>query len=371
MTSAGPVLSRRALNRALLERQMLLRRVDLPTDTVIERLIGLQGQTPLSPYIALWSRGEAFDPVALAAALVARSVVRMSLMRTTIHLVTARDALALRPVMQPVLERGFQSGSPFGKRLAGADLEAVKAAGRELMEEAPRSGGELRSLLAERWPDRDPESLAAAVRYLLPVVQVPPRGVWGRTGLPRLTTTEAWLGRPLDAATSPDETVLRYLAAFGPATVADIRTWSWLTGLREVVDRLRPRLRTFRDEQGRELFDVPAGLLPDPDSPAPPRFLPDYDNLLLSHDDRSRVAWPGYTAGLAPTWSWGALLIDGFVGATWKIDVKRTRATLRIEVLDRLSPADEAAVRDEGDRLLAFWAAAATEREIEVRPART
>ncbi len=349
---------------------MLLRRVSLPTDTVIERLIGLQGQTPLSPYVALWSRIEAFDPLVLAAALMDRSVVRMSLMRTTIHLVTARDGLALRPVMQPVLERGFHSGSPFGKQLVGVDLDALISTGRGLIEEEPRSAAELRALLAEGWPDRDPESLAAACRYLLPVVQVPPRGVWGRTGLPRLTTAEAWLGRPLDTETRPDETVLRYLAAFGPATVSDIRTWSWLTSLREVVDRLRPRLRTFCDEQGRELFDVPDGPLPDPDSPAPPRFLPDYDNLLLSHDDRSRVAWPGYTAGLAPTWSWGALLIDGFVGATWKIDVKRTRATLRIEVLDRLSPADEEAVRDEGQRLLGFWATAATEQEIEIRPAR-
>jgi hypothetical protein len=339
---------------------MLLCRERLPAADAIERLVGIQGQTPLSPYIALWSRLQAFEPTELAALILDRSAVRIAAMRTTIHLLTARDCLALRPVMQPVLDAGFAS-SPFRKNLAGVDIDAVLEAGRALLEEKPRSAAELGQLLRGQWPDRDGESLAYACRYLLPLVQVPPRGVWGRTGQTRHTTAEAWLGRPLDAGASPDAAVLRYLAAFGPATVSDVRTWSWQTGLREVVERLRPQLRTFRDEQGRELFDVPDGPLPDPDSPAPPRFLPDYDNIALSHADRSRiypqVPWGG-------GWEFGALLVDGFVGGTWRIRNERDTAQLLIRTMRRLPGADEAEVTEEGLRLLDFVAAGAATKDV-------
>jgi hypothetical protein len=353
MPAAGPVLTRRQLNRALLARQMLLRREPVSVETAVERLVGLQGQTPLAPYVALWSRLEPFDPEVLSGLLDSRRAVRIGLMRTTIHLVTTEDALALRPVMQPALDRTWAS-SGFRKRLAGIDMDALLLESRRLLEERPRGPAELGAELAARWPDYDRDSLAYASRFLLPLVQVPPRGLWNRTGAARHTTLEAWAGEPMSTDAAPDTAVLRYLAAFGPATVADMRIWCWLAGLREAFERLRPGLRTFRDERGRELFDVPDGPLPDPDTPAPPRFLPDYDNLVLSHDDRSRIVPP--EANQRVTWDWGALLVDGFVRGTWKVVRARDEAALQVKTFEPLAPADQVAVHAEGSRVLEFLA---------------
>jgi hypothetical protein len=366
------ILSRRALNRALLERQLLLRRVTMPAAGAIEHLVGMQAQVPRDPYIALWARLEGFQPDELSRLIADREAVRVGLLRTTIHLVTARDCLCLWPVLQPVQERGFQSGSPFGRNLVGMDVGEVLAAGRAILEERPRTIAALRASLAERWPDRDPASLAYAIRYLVPIVQLPPRGLWGISGQPTWTTVEAWLGRPLDDDPAPDRLILRYLAAFGPASVADMRTWSWLTGLRDVVERLLPQLRTFRDERGRELFDLPDAPRPDPDTPAPARFLPEYDNVGLSHDDRTRVipeetrflSFPG--SGGFP----GSVLIDGFLGATWRLTREDGRATLVVMPFGPLGGADRSAVADEGARLLAFAAADAQDRDVRFeRPA--
>ena len=362
------VLDARALNRALLERQLLLRRSTISTEKAIERLVGLQAQIPADPYVGLWSRLQDFRTDDLAKLIVDRKAVRMGLMRATIHLATARDALALRPVLQPALERTFQSGSPFGRQLIGVDMERLLKIGRELVDERPLTSAELRPILHKRWPKRDEDSLVMAMSYLLPLVQVPPRGVWGATAQPRRTTLETWLGRPLGKTRSPDAMILRYLAAFGPATTGDARTWSGLGGLSEVFERLRPGLETYRDERGRELFDVPDGPLPDPETPAPPRFLPVYDNLVLSHDDRARVVRPfdpkrlGYMAGA----SFGSVLIDGFVGATWTVKRNATTATLRVAFIDKVSKRERVAVEDEGARLLTFTAPAASTREVMV-----
>jgi hypothetical protein len=356
------LLDARALNRALLERQLLLRRSKMSASDAIEWLVGMQAQIPADPYVALWSRLQDFQTDDLARLITDRRAVRMGLLRATIHLVTAADALALRPVIQPALERTFQSGSPFGRQLVGVDIERLLEIGRGLVDERPRTSAELRPILHKRWPKRDRDALVMAMSYLLPLVQVPPRGVWGASAQPRRTTLESWLGRPLGKNRSPDAMILRYLAAFGPATVGDARSWSGLSGLAAVFERVRPRLRTFRDERGRELFDVPDGPLPDPETPAPPRFLPVYDNLVLSHDDRARIVpkRPGYLEGA----NLGSVLIDGFVGATWTLKRGPKSATLRIALLDRLAKRERVAVVDEGARLLAFVAAEATDRDV-------
>jgi hypothetical protein len=197
-------------------------------------------------------------------------------------------------------------------------------------------------------------------------VQVPPRGLWSTSGQATLTSAEAWLGRDLDARPSPDELVLRYLRAFGPAGVADVQKWCGLTRLGEVVERLRPRLRSFRDEAGRELFDLPRAPRPDPDTPAPPRFLAEYDNVLLSHADRTRIMaaehrWGVFTVNGRVL---GTILVDGFVAGTWAIARDGGRATLRIQPFARLAKADRAALAEEGERLLGFAAAGAEDHDV-------
>ena len=355
------MLSQRALNRALLERQHLLRRLKAPAAEEIEHLVGMQAQVPNSPYVGLWTRLEGFQPKELADLINTRRAVRLGLMRNTIHLVTARDSLAQRPLYQSLFERGWQT-THFARNLRGVDMDAVIAQASVLMEEKPRTFAELGKLLQRRWPDRDASSLAYAIRYLVPIVQVPPRGIWGKSAQPTWTSTDLWLGRPLAAKPSIDTLVVRYLTAFGPATVADVSAWSGLTGLRDAVKRLRPSLRTFQDERGRELFDVPDGPLPDPDTPAPPRFLPEYDNLLIGHHDRTRVIDHAYRYLIFA----GTLLIDGFVHATWSITRTRDAATLTIEPLRRLTKTDRLAVSDEGEQLLSFIASEVPRRDVRI-----
>jgi hypothetical protein len=359
------VLSRRALNRATLARQLLLRRSELPAASAVEHLVGLQAQTPHSWYTGLWARLDGFRPESVVELINQRKLVRIALMRSTIHLVTAEDCLALRPLVQPVIERSM-SGN-FGRHLVGLDAAALVAAGREIVEEQPRTFGELGALLAERWPGRDPAALAQAIRAWVPLIQVPPRGIWGMSGPIAHTSAEAWLGRPLTAGISREELIRRYLAAFGPATVKDMQTWSGLTRLAEVAERLRPQLVRFRDEHGKELFDLPDAPRPDPDTPAPIRFLYDYDNLLLSHADRTRFITDeyhqqGYTMdGPMPS----IVLIDGFTRASWKIARQRSSATLQITPFVALPAHVRAELAEEGARLLAFAAGDARTHDIQ------
>jgi hypothetical protein len=276
----------------------------------------------------------------------------MTLMRGTIHLVTDRDCLALRPAMQSVCERMFWRASPFGKRLRDVDVEEVVAAGRAHLEREPLTRSQLKALLTERWPAEDPDSLAYAVAYLLPLVQVPPRGLWSRSGRATLTTADSWLRRRVKRAAKPDDAVRRYLAAFGPASVKDIATWSGLTGVREIVERLRGRLRTFRDENGVELVDVPDAPIADPGAPAPVRFLAEYDNVFLSHADRSRIV---DTADRPQFGSWEGrfirmVLVGGFIRAVWLPQ----DGDVVVKPLRRLSKKDSAAVEAEGRRLARF-----------------
>ena len=367
---AEPVLSQRALGRALLRRQGLLERSRTPALEMIERLVGMQAQVPENPYVALWSRLDGFRPEELSELIERRAAVRAGLMRSTLHLVSARDCLAIHPLTLPVLGKTFNS--PFAPLLNGADVDAVVAAGVELLEEAPRTRAQLSALLAERFPEADASALGYAVTLKAPLVQTTPRGLWRQTGQATWALAEQWLGAEIEPRPSVDGLVLRYLAAFGPASVADLRTWCGITGLREVVARLRPQLRSFRAEDGKELLDVPDGAFADPEVPAPVRFLPEYDNLLLSHADRARVLC-GLGPGLPyPTGKWiGQLLLDGCFRSYWEITTEDGVATLTI---DRFSPVpddppgslDEIAA--EGERLLEFVAPDAEERRLRFEP---
>ena len=362
---SSPALSLRAINRATLARQLLLERAALPVEAAVERLVGLQAQTTHSWYTGLWARLQGFDAARAGALLAGRRLVRIALMRSTIHLVTAADCLALRPLVQPVIERSMRGN--FGRDLAGLDRDELVAAGRAEVEATPLTFSALGRALARRWPDRDPAALAQGVRAWVPLVQVPPRGVWGASGQAAHTTAESWLGRPLRAM-ALDEMVLRYLGAFGPATVRDAQLWSGLTRLGEVFERLRPRLVTFRDPAGAALFDLPDAPRPDADAPAPVRFLYDYDNLLLSHADRSRViAAPyfhqGFTAdGPMPS----ILLVDGFTAGSWRLSRRREAATLTVQPFAPLPAATRDEVVAEGARLLTFLAPAVTGAEVQI-----
>ncbi len=366
---AERTLSLRELNRATLARQLLLRRWKMSADEAIEHLVGMQAQAPNPSYLGLWTRLEGFRSDELACLILDRRAVRIALMRNTVHLVTARDFLALRPLLQPVFDRGLYANRANRAGIEGVDIEALVAAARTLLEERPRAAKELGELLREWWPDRDPASLARAIRHLMPLVQVPPRGVWGKSGQTTHTTAEVWLGHPLDPDPSLDEMVVRYLGAFGPATVKDVQTWSGLTRLGEVTDRILPRLRTFRDEHGQDLFDLPDAPRPDPDTPAPPRFLPEFDNLILSHADRTRIIANDHRKAIASKNGMvpATVLVDGFVRGTWKTERTRGKVTLAIEPFEPLPKMDRDALAAEGERLIRFLAEPEGAEGFEVR----
>jgi hypothetical protein len=342
-------LTRRALNRALLARQGLLERTRMPVGQAIEHLVGMQAQEPQAPYVGLWSRIAGFRPEDLSSLIAGREAVRMGIMRATIHLVSARDCMRLYPLMWPVLERGFR-GSPFSKHIAGVDLDDLLATGRELLAAQPRTRAELSPLLAEHWPGTDPASLAYAVTFLTPLVQVPPRGLWRQSAQPRLTTAQAWLGRELEEHPSLTDAILRYLAAFGPATVKDIQAWCGLTRLAAVVDEIGDHLRVFADEHGTELLDVLDGPLPDPTTPAPPRFLPPFDNAILSHADRSRIIGREHRDTVYRDRLMRTFLVDGFVAGTWRVD----GSTIHLRPFAPLADADRSRLTEEARRLLEF-----------------
>lgn len=360
-SAAVKVLSSRALNRALLARQSLLQRSKLTALALIEQLAGLQSQTPNPPYFGLWSRLENFRQEELAELIADREVVRIALMRSTIHLVTAGDCLSFRQLLQAVLRRAL-NGS-YGKQLAGLDIPVIAEAGRLLVEEYPRTYNELGKLLQQRWPDCSKEALAGVVRTEVPLVQVPPRGLWGVSGEAAHTSSEAWLGRPLETGYTQEDMIMRYLGAFGPASIKDMQIWSGLTRL-----RLRMQLRSFKDENGSELLDLPDAPLPDADIAAPPRFLGEFDNMLLSFDNRTRIIADSYRPrvftknGIIRA----AVLIDGFVCGIWNIGRHRGAAVLTIELFEPLKGPERSALEEEGGRLLQFAAAEADRRDMKI-----
>jgi DNA glycosylase AlkZ-like len=356
-------ISTRALGRTLLARQHLLARVDLAPVAMVERLVGMQAQEPRDPYLGLWSRIDGFDPSELETALLNRSVVRIVAMRGTIHLLTADDALGLRHLFQPVLDQEMARHSQHKTVLAGLDLDPVSAFATEVLV-APLSLPRLRAALTERFPDHDPAALVFACRNTVPLVQAPPRGLWTKTGAVSYVAAEHWLEGPASPS-SIDALALRYLGAFGPATVADFATFTRLTGLREVFERVRPQLRTWTDEAGRELFDVADGQIADADLPAPVRFLPQYDNVLLSHADRSRI-----TGGLPPELypqdavGLGHVLVDGRVQATWRREKVRGGTTRIVIAHAGLAKKLQSAVEIEAHRAQPILANGAPEGDV-------
>lgn len=359
-----PVLSPRALNRALLARQMLLTRVNLPVTNVIEQLVGIQAQDPIAPYYGLLTRIEGFRPENLSKLIQDKKVVRLSLMRSTIHLVTSQDSMSLRPLVQPVQESVLRNS--FGKGLYGLDVQAVVDAGRSLIETSPLTFSELGKQLNKQWPATDAATLAAIIRTFIPLIQLPPRGLWGNNGQAFHTSTEAWLGNlPFPNLTTID-LILRYLAAFGPASIRDIQVWSGLTKLKEMIEQLRPQLIFFRDEQGNELLDIPNAPRPDANIPSPPRFLGGFDNILLSYSDRSRIIKDEYRNkvftknGIIKS----TLLIDGFVSGIWKVQRGKGSVQLIVEPFKKIPSIELNALKEEGNRLLDFIAGNGTTREI-------
>ncbi|HEY8721842.1 winged helix DNA-binding domain-containing protein [Pengzhenrongella sp.] len=375
----GGVLGPRALGRAVLARQHLLERSELTALGMIEHLVGLQAQAPWAPYTGLWTRLAGFTHAALADRILDRSAVRIVLMRGTIHLVTAADAFALPPVTTAPLERFLRTNATYGPQLRDIDLGELAARARELLEARPLGPAELGEALSPRWPDVDPGSLTYGARCVLPLVQIPPRAVWGRSGPTTWTTTRAWLsptsaesgvlapGTRLPGATAPlsaEGLVLRYLEAFGPASVADAQQWSGLSRLGAVFERLRPRLVTFRAEpspgarNGRELFDLPGAPRPAQDIAAPVRFLPEFDNLLVAYADRTRLVseqnrrrlWR--SNGAVP----GAVLVDGVAAGSWTVRRAGRVATLAVEPFDALTRSQWAQTEAEADRLVRFVA---------------
>jgi len=360
------LLTNRALNRATLDRQLLLRRHHTPARAAIAHLGGMQAQAPLAPYTGLWTRLKDFKPEDLSTLISKRTVLRAHLNRQTIHLVTAEDYLRFRPLFAHLGIRAVNGY--FASGLAGADVSEVPAHARTLLRDRPLTRAQLGRLLAERWPDADPGSLAYTATSQLSLVQVPPRGLWGETGQVTVALAEDWLGAdpgPADVASATTELVLRYFGAFGPATVADAQTWSGLTRLREIAEALtgRGELRVFRGEDGAELFDRPDAPRPDPETPAPPRFLPEYDNLLLSHADRTRVIPHDRPVPLPPGngSTQGTLLIDGRWQGTWRFARARKdpEGILDITPYIPLTEHDRDAIRTEAADLLAFLTPAA------------
>ncbi|MFF3517780.1 winged helix DNA-binding domain-containing protein [Streptomyces sp. NPDC004012] len=348
------VLTQRHLNRATLARQYLLELKDCTALDAVSHLAGLQAQAPQEPFTGLWSRVSAFTPADLDNLLTGRQVVRAHLMRRTVHLVTATDALAWRARHDAMLRQRVLS--TYRRELAGIDLGELSTAGRAVMaDDQPRTMGELVDALRERWPTPPRRVLGELlIAALIPMAQLPPRGLWKRTAGVHNLPLSAWLQQPVpQLPADPDdpigqELVLRYLAAYGPATTADIRAWSGLAGLPTAVKVLRGDLLTFRDERGRLLLDLPDAPRPHPDTPAPIRFLPAFDNAILGYQDRSRIIDdPHLSLSVAGQ---RAVLIDGRVTATWTTGDRH----LTISPLRRLTQTEERELEAEGQKLATF-----------------
>jgi hypothetical protein len=359
-------LTRRALNRATLERQLLLRRVKMSAYDAVEHLAGLQAQAPFPPYFGLWSRLEGFRPAELAELLESRRVVRIALMRGTVHLVTAADALAWRPVVQVLYDRDLKTNTLHARELAGLDHDEVAETARKLLTASALSSTALGAELARHW-NVPAASLTHLARGRLPLVQTPPRAIWGKAGQTTYACLDEWVGAPLSPP-SPASLISRYLRAFGPATVADVQTWAGITRLGEVAASMD--LRRYRDEDGRELLDLPELTVPDEDVPAPPRLLGPFDQTILSYADRTRVISDAYRKrvitqnGLVK----GTLLVGGQVGGFWEIKATRKAAVIELSPFEKLPKRDLTALESSAGQLLSWAEPKSETHEVRLHP---
>ena len=362
---APKTLTARELGRATLARQMLLEREASTAVAAVERLCGMQAQEPRPPFAGLWSRVEGFEADDLLEPLRAGKVVRATLMRATLHLMSARDYRKLRSALDPMM------AASMGPRTKDIDVDAVMAEARKLLRREPLTFNQLRAALAKKFPRADDRGLGRAVRLGLPLVMAPTDDRWGFARDSRFAPAEAVIGKPPAKRAAAGELLLRYLTAFGPATAGDFQTWSGLGGTRAIVDRVRDRLVSFRDERGRELLDLPDAPRPGGDVPAPVRFLPDFDNLLLAHDDRTRVIADAHR-GFVATKNLrirATFLVDGVVSGTWAVERKGKRATLTLSPFGRLRKADAKELEAEGEALLGFLEDGAATLDVRVASA--
>jgi winged helix DNA-binding protein len=346
-------VTNRALNRAALARQMLLARANLPLPDAISFLLGLQAQTTNGPYQALWNRLEGFTPEALTTLIADKSLLRATTLRTTLHLHTAADLLALRPLLQPVLDRTFSSAAKISA--IKADRAAVHAFGVELLDRQPMTSGDLGKALLARFPDGDPYVLAQVVQGAETLIQIPPTRIWGYGGPPILTRLENWIGQSLAEPIALPALVRRYLAAFGPAGVADMQTWCGLTRLAPAFDAVRDQLISLTAEDGRTLYDLPDAPRPDGDIPAPVRFLPEYDNVYLGYADRTRIQSDLARARMPLVNGYpSTFTVDGFIAGKWSLARKKRTAHLTLTPFRKLLKRELAEVEHEGRAMAGF-----------------
>lgn len=364
-TVSDQVMTLRKLNRATLARQLLLVREPVTAVDAIERLAGLQAQDSAAPFIGLWTRLSGFTRAQLSQALLDKTVIKATAMRATLHILSAADYLHFRTTLQPMLTGAAES---IVKQRGAIDLAAILEAARQFLAERPRSMAAISEMLTAAFPAVDIGSMRYSVRLHLPLVQVPTTAVWSFPGNPEFTLAEPWLGGPVATASDLQGLIRRYLAAFGPATVTDLQTWSGFPKLKAEVEHLRPTLLTFRDETKRELFDLPDAPRPDEASAAPVRFLPPFDNLLLAHDKRTRIIAEAhrkrvYLPGLRVA---ATFLVDGFVRGTWQVKRVKSEATLAAEPFEPLTAADRAALLDEAEQLVRFCEPAASTYHVQI-----
>ena len=347
------------LNRATLDRQLLLDRVRLEPAAAVERLVALQAQEPASPYIALWTRLDGFDPDDLTDAFQARRVVKGTLLRVTLHAVSADDYRHFWPAVSPSLR---QWRTPIVRRLGlEADLESL---GRQAVAfgSQPRTGAEMRDHMPALEGGLGPAGQSDswwAVRPLLPFLMAPGDERWAFGRRPRFVAAPAWLGSDLGSAEDGlVHLVRRYLAGFGPAGVDDIHRFSLVrtTPIRAALERIAAEVVRYRDEGGRILYDLADRPLPEPDRPAPVRFLPMWDSLLLAYHDRSRVLPEPYRRRvIQPNGDFlASFMVDGRVAGLWRADLVDGRSKVTALPFEPLAPGDAADVAAEAERLARF-----------------